>query len=185
MRTPFLRRLCPPLVTLPFAGGWGNMASACFLCVASCSRIAGRGCEHDPCAVPRARPLHAPPFACHPAYANASAAPEQWGTGVVHAECTRGRAHTQCGRGIRFPSVPPSSHGSGSAPPHCTRTSWVKGGEGRTLWHACTRMEGGVPATPAVTIGLQLFRRHVGLPSFIPFPSYHRSPVRYDLVYLG
>ena len=126
--TLFLRCLCPLLIALLFAGGWGNMASTHFLCVASCSHIAGRGCEHDPCAVLRARPLHAPPFACHPVYADASAAPEWWGTGVVHVEHTRGHAHMQCGRGIHFPLVPPSLHGSGSAPPHCTCTGWAKGG---------------------------------------------------------
>ena len=35
-----------------------------------------------------------------------------------------------------------------------------------------------------VTIGLHSFRRHVGLPSFIPFPSHHRSLVQYDLACL-
>ena len=39
----------------------------------------------------------------------------------------------------------------------------------------------GIERRVFVTIGLHLFRRYVGLPSFIPFPSHHRSPVRYDL----
>ena len=143
-RAPFLQSLCPPPVAPPFAGE-GYMAGARFLCVASGSCIAGRGCEHDPCAVLRAQPLHAPPFACHPAYADASVAPERWGAGVVHAERTWGRAHTQSGMGIRFPSVPPRSHALGFCDP---APAGRKGG-GRTLWHADTQMEGGVPATPA------------------------------------
>ena len=83
------------------------------------------GVSMTPRVVPHARPLRAPPFACHPAHAVPLAgrrrvAPERWGAGVVHTERTRGRAHTRCGRGARFPLAPPGSHVLGfcAAPLH-------------------------------------------------------------------
>ena len=52
------------------------------------------GVSTTPHVVPRARPLRAPPFACHPAHAVPRAgrrrvAPERWGAGVMHAGRTR------------------------------------------------------------------------------------------------
>ena len=95
------------------------------------------GVSTTPHVVPRARPLRTPPFACHPAHAVPHAgrrrvAPERWGAGVVHTERTRGRAHTQCGRGARFPWPPPVRMSSGSARPLCTRTGAGRKGGGST-----------------------------------------------------
>ena len=149
MRRGCGHRFCGAFALLPLhprLQGGGNMAGARFLCVASCSRIVGRGCEHDPCADPRAQPLHAPPFACHPAHADASVAPERWGAGVVHAG--------SCSHAVR--EGPPLPLGAPQIA--CTRVlrdhiarapAGRKGGRAEPRGTPRTRMEGGVPATPA------------------------------------
>ena len=48
----------------------------------------------------------------------------------MHTERTRGCAHTQCGRGARFPWLPPVRMSSCSARPLCTRTGAGRKGGG-------------------------------------------------------
>ena len=81
-------------------------------------------CVHNPCTP-------------HLSHATLSMPTQAWHPkGGAQVSCTRGRAHTQCGRGLRFPSVPPRSHALG----FCVITLHVhqlgERGEGRTPWHA-------------------------------------------------
>jgi hypothetical protein len=116
----------------------------------------GEGCEHSPTLIPRTRPLHAPPFACHLAHAVPHTGRRAQGTrkvgraGVLYVG-RRGAVLTcDAGGGLCFPLAPPSSHvalGFCAAPLHAMGAG-QEGGGAFPCGPVCPHTKGGVLSAP-------------------------------------